>query len=638
MSMINQHSWMFISSYEDLRSIFVTDYTLDNCLHLGSGVFGEINGEVVQSTVFTYLKNYQSEYKPIFFRLINGDSSKKDKLFLKRENQFNHWSNLELLNLPKSILAYWISKKLYDHLINYNDDGYIKSCTGLQTGNNKLFVKKWYELSKYDINILNKVETKTKWIALNYGGERRKWYGNFDSVLYWKDNGKTIKAHKSSTIRNESYYYKEGITWTTITSKGYSARYLPEDFIFDQSGDSLFTENINHVLGIFNSKVSDLVIDVIAPTLNIRAGNIKFYPVIKSENHYKEVDLNIEISKKDWDSRENSWDFKQSPLVNESNNLKQAYQIWQDSITQDFFQLHANEEELNRIFIDIYGLQDELTPEVKLKDITILQEEINGKDLEALESAFRDKGKDAVSLPINKTEVLSQFMSYAIGVFLGRYRLDKPGLNIAHPNPTEQELASYKYNGHSLTIDDDGIVPLMGEDCAFPDDVLVRTEDLLLTIWGENALTENINFLREALGMDLHKWLTEKFWGYHTSMYKKKPIYWLFSSNVKKPQNAAFKVLVYMHRMDKYTVQQIQRNYLYPHQEYVKNEKNKLEEDEDSLNKEQQKHLELLRDWEIECRDYNEVLKTLANQQIEIDLDDGVTVNYAKFEGAVAII
>lgn len=178
----------------------------------------------------------------------------------------------------------------------------------------------------------------------------------------------------------------------------------------------------------------------------------------------------------------------------------------------------------------------------------------------------------------------------------------------------------------------------MGDNCAFPDDALTRTKDLLLTIWGEDALTENINFLQEALGTDLHKWLTEKFWKYHTSMYKKKPIYWLFSSNVKKPQQAAFKVLVYMHRMDKYTVQQIQRNYLYPHQEYIKNEIHKLTQDEDSLNKDQQKQLELLRDWELECRDYKEVLKTLANQQIEIDLDDGVTVNYAKFEGAVANI
>ncbi len=223
-------------------------------------------------------------------------------------------------------------------------------------------------------------------------------------------------------------------------------------------------------------------------------------------------------------------------------------------------------------------------------------------------------------------------------MFLGRYRLDKPGLNIAHPNPTEEETARYKYNGHNIEIDEDGIVPLMGEDCAFPDDGLVRTKDLVHAVWGEGSLTENINFIHDALGMDLHKWLTEKFWGYHTSMYKKKPIYWLFSSNVKKPNNAAFKVLVYMHRMDKYTVQKIQRSYLHPHQEYIKREIEKLSDNEENLSRQELKRLEELRNHELECRDYNEVLKELANQQIEFDLDDGVDANYAKFEGAVAKI
>ena len=324
--------------------------------------------------------------------------------------------------------------------------------------------------------------------------------------------------------------------------------------------------------------------------------------------------------------------------MNSSSSLPQAYEAWEESVTNDFFQLHRNEEELNRIFIDIYGLQDELTPEVALKDITILQEELDRKALEALEPTFRAKGKEAVSLPINKAEVISQFISYGIGVFLGRYRLDKPGLNIAHPNPSDEELENYTFNGHDIAIDEDGILPLMGEDCAFPDDILVRTKELIHAIWGEDSLTENINFIHDALGMDLHKWLVEKFWNYHTSMYKKKPIYWLFSSNVNKPLNAAFKVLVYMHRMDKYTVQKIQRNYLYPHQEHIKREIEKLSENESNLSKQEIKRLEKLRNWEIECRDYNEVLKGLANQQIEFDLDDGVSVNYAKFAGAVTKI
>ena len=392
-------------------------------------------------------------------------------------------------------------------------------------------------------------------------------------------------------------------------------------------------------MALGNSVVGQYLLRLLNPTLNFPPGVISILPIIPESEEIESLsNNNVRISKQDWDSRETSWEFRKSPLLNDSVSLTQAYQTWQEQVSKDFFQLHANEEELNLIFIDIYGLQEELTPEVALKDITILQEELDRNALEALEPVFREQGAAAVSLPINKAEVISQFISYGIGVFLGRYRLDKPGLHIAHPNPTEAELSKYQYNGHNIEIDEDGILPLMGEDCAFPDDALVRTKDMVYAIWGEDSLTENINFIHDALGMDLHKWLTEKFWGYHTSMYKKKPIYWLFSSNVKKPQNAAFKVLVYMHRMDKYTVQKIQRNYLHPHQEYIKREIEKLSDNEENLSKQEIKRLEQLRNHELECRDYNEVLKELANQQIEFELDDGVSVNYAKFEGAVAKI
>ncbi|MBU1822377.1 MAG: SAM-dependent methyltransferase, partial [Bacteroidetes bacterium] len=360
---------------------------------------------------------------------------------------------------------------------------------------------------------------------------------------------------------------------------------------------------------------------------------------------------NIGFSKTDWDSRETSWDFQKSPLLNEALSLKQAYQRWEAAATQDFFQLHANEEELNRIFIDIYGLQEELTPEVPLKDITILQEELDRSALEQDEVGLREWGigirakdeglplvPEGYRLPISKAEVMSQFVSYAIGVLLGRYRLATPGLHIAHPNATEEELTSYTYQSYKITIDEDAILPLLGDEGAFPDDALLRTKDMILAIWGEDTLTENLNFLHEGLGMNLHKWLTEKFWGYHTSMYKKKPIYWLFCSNPKKPHQAAFRVLVYMHRMDKYTVGKIQRQYLHPHQEYIRHDIQRLADQENTLGKSELKRLETLRSHQIECRDYNEVLKELSLREIEFDLDDGVDVNYAKFEGAVAKI
>ena len=683
-ALINLPSWLFLSSFEQIRKHYIDDFTFDSLLHMGRGIFGIDFGSVAFALkktrsldgIGSYFRLHERNFQHILYQDIenlflysNGNSSYKYNFNLYRgedgitiipeegttKGQKLFYPNIPQTNfakIPGSPIAYWVNDNLIASFKNYNViEEFSKARIGMMTTDNKKFVREWTEVSVKRIgfnieSIEESITSGNQWFPYNKGGTYRKWYGNNELIVNWRNGGEDIINNGMNSFRGKTFYFQEGLTWSFTGANKFAVRYKPKGFIFDIQGSSAFPSKseIYACCAYLCSELANYYLQILNPTLTFQANNINVLPYIESKvnTNIKEIDVLtkkcIESSKSDWDSRETSWDFEQSPLINDDNTLKEAYQNWQESVTHDFFQLHANEEELNRIFLDIYGLQDELTLEVKLKDITILQEELNGKDLEALEPAFREKGQDAISLPINKTEVLSQFISYAIGVFLGRYRLDKLGLNIAHPNPTEQELASYNYNGHTITVDEDGIVPLMGEDCAFPDDALVRTKDLLLAIWGENALTENINFLREALGMDLHKWLTEKFWGYHTSMYKKKPIYWLFSSNVKKPQNAAFKVLVYMHRMDKYTVQQIQRNYLYPHQEYIKNEKNKLEQDEDNLNREQQKQLELLRDWEIECRDYNEVLKTLANQQIEIDLDHGVTVNYAKFEGAVAKI
>ena len=373
-----------------------------------------------------------------------------------------------------------------------------------------------------------------------------------------------------------------------------------------------------------------------------QSGDIENVPILIERNLFRNVErLSLEAKKtsqKDWDSRETSWGFIRSPLLSETTSLKQTYQNWQESVIQDFFRLHANEEELNSIFIDIYGLQEELTPDVPLKNITILQDEIDHVALEKFEKTFREKGEDAIQLPIKKNVVISQFLSYCIGIMMGRYRLDKSGLNIAHPKPTEEELSIYEYNNYKVEIDDDAIIPFMGSESAFPDDVVSRVKNLLIAIWGEEVLTDNLNFIRECLGMALERWLTEKFWAFHVRMYKKRPIYWLFTSNIKKPNSAAFKVLVYMHRIDKYTVQKTRNNYLHPHQGWIKREIEKLKEDEAGLSREDQKRLTKLQQFEIECSDYDEILKNLANRQIEIDLDDGVKVNIEKFEPAVANI
>ncbi|HLW06093.1 MAG TPA: BREX-1 system adenine-specific DNA-methyltransferase PglX, partial [Marinilabiliaceae bacterium] len=644
---ITMESWMFLSSYEKLRKYLIDKYSIVGLAHLGWHIIGIAFGTA--ALIFEKSKKIKNgEYSFLTINDIDKNNN-TPYVFPKLDNgRYNKIPQSAFSKIPGNPIVYWIGKKMLDSFGRGNVGELVQSKAGVVTGNDSLFIRLWHEIALDRISFNEKdFEQKANkdYVPLCKGGLQRKYYGNYEHVIHINNIWTEGKTTKSVRRGDPDYYFKRAISWSYVSSSNNYSFRLCDNAVFSTASPAFYLNDkylMSCLLGFLNSKISNFILKALNPTINLPTGYVESLPFLVNKEVVVQFDpiINnqLDISKRDWDSYETSWDFEKSPLLNDQNSLLEGFKLWSRNVKEDFFKLHANEEELNRIFIDIYGLQDELTSDVALRDITILQDELDRNALDALEPVFRDKGKDAIELPIDKTEILSQFVSYAIGVLLGRYRLDKPGLNIAHPNPTDEETAAYKYNGHTIKIDEDGILPLMGDDCAFPDDALVRTKDLILAIWGENTLTDNINFLHDCLGMDLNKWLTEKFWGYHTSMYKKKPIYWLFSSNVNKPQNAAFKVLVYMHRMDKYTVQKIQRNYLHPHQEYIKRETGKLEENELSLTRDELKKLEKLRNWEIECRDYNEVLKELANQQIEFDLDDGVDVNYAKFEGAVAKI
>src|SRR5690606_16100596 len=346
-------------------------------------------------------------------------------------------------------------------------------------------------------------------------------------------------------------------------------------------------------------------------------------------------------SRIDWNSRETSWDFEQSPLLvsdkglvmsDETNHsplgtnhtplttnhssLSEAYERWEKDVTQDFFQLHQNEEELDR------------------KQF-VADEQVLGSV--GLGISRKDKGLPLVpenySLPIDKSEAMQQYISYAIGVFMGRYRLDKPGLNIAHPNPTAEELASYDYKNGHITIDEDGIVPLMGTASNFKDDAFYQIQEFLDTIWGHETRTENLNFLQSCLDKDIERYLVKDFWKYHCNTYKKKPIYWLFSS-----KKGAFQVLVYMHRMNAFTVEKIRSNYLLEHLKFLNAEISNLESNKANLNTQQNRKLDQLRKDLLECEEYDMHLKNAADAQIVFDLDDGVTENYKLFKDVVAKI
>lgn len=687
-ALINLPSWLFLSSFEKIRKYYINNFSFDSLLHMGRGIFGIDFGSVAftmkktknKGAIGSYFKLHERNFQHIYYEDI-------DKLFLYSNNKEAYkydfskyrgeegiteipkesttkglklfYPNIPQTNfskIPGSPIAYWVSDKVIKNYIKSNSlENIAKPRQGMATTNNNLFVKNWSEVDvkKIGFNLTSREASKKsqkKWFPYNKGGETRKWYGIPGNVVNYKNDGKVVCDYIDNTpgvnvksngrVINRDFYFKEGITWSKISSKGLAFRYVPKGFVFDVAGTSIFFENkkkLMYLFSLLNSKVITSLLSAISPTINFEVGQINKTPILTDYSNFPKIKLltesSVSISKNDWDSHETSWDFKKSPLINEEISIIKAYQNWQEHVTGEFFQLHTNEMELNRIFIEIYGLQKELNPEVALKDITILQDELNKKDLEALEPTFRELGAAAITLPIDKSEVMQQFISYSIGLFMGRYRLDKPGLNIAHPNPAKQELESYTYNKGEVIIDDDAIIPLMGTKANFKDDALYQIQGLLDTIWGQDTRTENLNFLQDCLDKDLEQYLVKDFWKFHCSMYKKKPIYWLFSS-----KKGAFQVLTYMHRMNAFTVEKIRAKYLMPHLKYLEAEIDSLSKNESSLSTQQARTLDKMRKDLQECQDYDLVLKDVADNQITFDLDDGVTENYKLFEGVVAKI
>ena len=369
-----------------------------------------------------------------------------------------------------------------------------------------------------------------------------------------------------------------------------------------------------YILGLSNSKISELLFNIMNPTLNLSNGVFGKLPYIysKSEEINPIVQENIFISRQDWDAHETSWDFQRNELLNMDAEIPRE-ELHPDSIEwcveqykkkweQMFNQLHTNEEELNRQFIEIYGLQDELTPDVPIDEITILQQgEISDV-------------------------IIKQLISYAVGCMMGRYRLDKPGLHIAHPEPTAEEIAPYSYHGRKYEIDDDGILPLMNSDCGFSDNAPLRMADFVRIAFGEETQVENLNYMEQCLGKTLEQYFVKDFWKDHKKMYQNRPIYWLFAS-----KKGTFQVIAYMHRMNAYTVERIRAKYLLPFIEHLEQEIKKLDMRRAELTTKESKQLQTLQKQLDECREYHERLQVVAEQAISFDLDDGVVVNYAKF-------
>lgn len=650
-------SWMFLSTFEQLRRCIINNQTIQSVLHLSRGVFGADFGSAA-----SVIKNYKyKNAKGTYFRLVERtfqefeqdhlrilfeqvlknksfkysfkDYSKENTSFPNSENGNRIYYDFILQDdfkrLPNSPIAYWASRKIIECFsIEKKLENIGKLGKGLDTGDNNIFLRFWFEVAR-----------KTKWIPCLKGGPYRKWYGNQEYVINWENNGGEIRKSKKANIRNEKYYFHEGLSWNRISSGKPSFRKFGEGFIFESTGPCGFFKHINYVLALLNSKLVANILKFIAPTLDFQSGHISKIPY-KNKNNDKIEDIThncISISKKDWDSHETSWDFQQNELCHlikisyyptgaiENNpvcmsiRIEELYTNFCSFWKKRFMQLHSNEEELNRQFIEIYGLQDELTPDVPLEEITILQQgEITIKDNE---------------ITFNADVIMKQFISYAVGCWMGRYRLDRPGLQIAHPNPTEEETAPYSYNGEEFTIDDDAIIPFMSRDCAFDDNAVSRFTDFVRITFGAETLTENLNFIEESLGKTLEDYFVKDFWKEHKKMYQNRPIYWLFSS-----KKGAFQCITYMHRMDAYTVEKIRSKYLLPHIEYLSNRILEMENRAASLSTQERKKLDKLRKDLDECQEYHNRLHIIADEQIAFDLDDGVLVNHAKFKDVVAKI
>ena len=637
--MINMHSWMFITAFYDLRSDVIQQLKIDSLLHLGPRTFDELSGEVVQNAAFV-LSNREPQGGGVYHRLVSYRScdAKRDA-FLAKNNVYEGVNQQKFLSFPGNPVGYWVSETMSALLSRERQLGDRYSFReGIHTADNNRFVRIWSEIDarKLVTNAHNyaELDSRGKWVPYNKGGVFRRWFGNNDNIVCFDKASRDTMAGLQGHVRpSQDLYFKEGGTWTAVTMGKFGMRYYPEGFLFDAGGQVAVGERIHSCIAFMNSTLFQYIANLTMPTMNYKCGVIKGLPdLIVDSPIINELSKEcISLSKSDWDSHETSWDFKENELVRvykenhgegvfmDANRLEDIVTLYKEYWTEQFNQLHANEEELNRQFIEIYGLQEELTPDVPLDEITILQQ--------------GEISVEAGQLVWHNDVLAKQLLSYAVGCMMGRYRLDRPGLHIAYPNPSAADVEAYDFQGEPFEIDDDGIIPLLGRDCPFDDNAYNRVVKFIRQVFGESFLNENLNFLEASLGRTIEDYFVKDFWKDHKKMYSNRPIYWLFSS-----KKGAFQCLTYMHRMNPYTAEAVRSKYLLPYIDFLKNKIGSYMERASSLNTSERKELDKMQKALDECLEYEEQLHDVADRQIRFDLDDGVVVNYAKFGDVLAKI
>ena len=649
MSMINIPVWMFLSSFEKLRAKLFNAYTMINMVHPGRGIFGSDFG----TTTFVISNTRQKGYKGVYRRLfeIQGEvksNEEREAAMISGRGYFTaSQDNFE--KIPGTPVAYWVGENYAAMFSKPALRDVAFAGIGMRTGDNERFLRFWHEISRTKMFVScasadEALKLGAKWIPYNKGGNFRRWYGNNEYVVNWENDGKEIKDNTRKVypqlgdnlgwkISNEQYYFREGITWTVVSSKYTSFRRYYQGAIISNSGQSVIADNkklLDYMTGLLNTNLVISVLGILSPTIGFESGYINKIPVIVDQRRFDEVaDLShqcIGMSKMDWDSFENSWDFKIHPFVRLKNSMKftvtdsdskevsyflrGAYRTWENECEERFTKLKTNEEELNRIFIDIYGLQDELTPEVEDKDVTVRKADLQ-RDIKSL-------------------------ISYAVGCMFGRYSLDMDGLAYAGGEWDDSKYITYP-------ADRDNIIPIC-DDEYFDDDMVGRFVKFIETVYGSDTLEENLKFIADALGGKgqpreiIRNYFLNDFYADHCKIYQKRPIYWLFDSGKKN----GFKALIYMHRYQPDTIARIRTDYVHEQQSRyrtaIADMENRIANASTSERVKLNKALNRLKDQDTELRTYEEKIHHLADQMIVIDLDDGVKVNYAKFQDVLAKI
>ncbi|MBX4261949.1 BREX-1 system adenine-specific DNA-methyltransferase PglX [Clostridium estertheticum] len=661
-AMITQHSWMFLSFFEKLRDELFKVISISTMAHLGSRAFEEISGEVVQSTSFVLRKWHNLNYKGIFSRLVLFGNCELKKENFKNEKNLYISSIRDFERIPSKIVAYWASNKIFDNFSNNILLGeFAKPRQGVKTLDNERFLKLWFEVNnskiRYNIKTIEEsISSHGRWFPYNKGGTYKKWYGNNEYVVNWENDGKEMKQFAmqkynsvTRTITNIPFFFRDGLTWSAISSGSLSMRNFDNGFIFDSKGSSMFFDNNNdkiYILGLLNSKVADEFLKILSPTLDFNVGPISNVPIIKNKSKLEDikelVENSISISLEEWNNFENSWDFKVHPLLKlldktQQYKLSAIFNLWETECEESFNQLKYNEEELNRIFINIYGLQDELTPELLEKDITIRK--------------------------ACKTRDIKSFISYAVGCMLGRYSNDIEGLIYAGGdfrdkwNLEDKKARKIENDGVGNIIsaswvdvtfmpDSDNVIPIT-EDEYFEDDIVSRFIEFVRNVYSKETLEENLDFIADSIDRKpsetarqaIRRYFIKDFYKDHIKAYKKRPIYWMFESG----KNDGFRALVYMHRYNPQTVAKVRTDYLHKLQRKYEEEvqRQQLIVDSEKYTVKDRTVAKKKRDRiskQIEeCREYDQVVSHLANEKISIDLDDGVKVNYEKFQGVKLI-